>query len=59
MSNPYRARRVSVLNETEAAGANQEVWVDFDWAGVAASNRTGIAACALRHQGVVPHKVAF
>jgi hypothetical protein len=34
MSDPRHPRRVSELNETEAAGANQEVWVDFDWAGV-------------------------
>jgi hypothetical protein len=37
MSDPYHPRRVSELNETEAAGANQEVWLDFDWKGVSVS----------------------
>jgi hypothetical protein len=37
MSNPRQPRRVSELNQTEAAGANQEVWLDFDWKGVLAS----------------------
>jgi hypothetical protein len=34
MRDPRHPRRVSELNEVEAAGANQEVWVDFDWKGV-------------------------
>lgn len=33
MSDPHHPRRVSELNVTEAAGSNQEVWVDFDWTG--------------------------
>lgn len=37
MKDPRRPRRVSEQNETEAAGANNEVWVDFDWAGPDAS----------------------
>lgn len=37
MSDPRHPRRVSELNETEAAGANQEVWADFEWKGVDAS----------------------
>jgi hypothetical protein len=37
LSDPRRPRRVSELNVTEAAGTNQEVWVDFDWAGADAS----------------------
>jgi hypothetical protein len=37
MSDQRRPRRVSELNETEAAGSNQEVWVDFAWAGADAS----------------------
>lgn len=37
MRDPRHPRRVSELNETEAAGANQEVWVDFDWSGPDAS----------------------
>jgi hypothetical protein len=37
MRDPRHPRRVSELNETEAAGANQEVWADFDWKGFHAS----------------------
>jgi hypothetical protein len=37
MSDPRHPRRVSERNETEAAGANQEVWLDFGWIGVDAS----------------------
>jgi hypothetical protein len=37
MSDPHHPRRVSEFNVTEAAGSNQEVWVDFDWAGPDAS----------------------
>lgn len=33
MSDQRRPRRISELNEIEAAGDNQEVWVDFDWPG--------------------------
>lgn len=37
MSDPRQPRRISELNETEAAGANQDVWLDFGWTGVQAS----------------------
>jgi hypothetical protein len=34
MSEPQRPRRTSEHGDVEAAGANEEVWVDFDWKGV-------------------------
>ena len=37
MRDTQRPRRVSERNETEAAGSNQEVWVDLGWTGGDAS----------------------
>ena len=34
MSDPRRPRHISEHGDVEAAGANEEVWVDFDWKGV-------------------------
>jgi len=37
MRDDKRPRRTSERNETEAAGDHQEVWADFEWAGIDAS----------------------
>jgi hypothetical protein len=34
MSDPRRPRRVSEVNEIEAAGDSREVWLDFEWDGL-------------------------
>jgi hypothetical protein len=61
MRDEKRPRRTSELNDIEAAGDHQEVWLDFDWAGIDPSEgdffrpfRTmGTAVAAVASHGVI------